>query len=337
MRRIWCEALPPAELRADATLRLLARHQLQPIIALSPEKEDAAMAAALGALSRAGIRVGLWPLLADQDGYWVSARNARSFRRRAEEALAFAERAGASIRTLAIDLEPPLDVTRSLLDRRRARRAVWAGLREGASSASRIERARARHSFSALRRDLARRGVESIAAVMPPVIFDLAAAHHPWQAFFGTPLEPPRWDRVCPMLYGSVIGSLLPEGQREAVPAILHAAAERLVAVVGAERSSAALGLIGAGKLGDEPRYEAPEALARDVAAVRAAGVDDLALFSLEGVLGAEAPERWLEAFAHAAPRAPSQRWRRAVLSMTFGGLARASGWLGTLGRLAAT
>ncbi|MCK6550309.1 hypothetical protein L6R52_31020, partial [Myxococcota bacterium] len=69
--------------------------------------------------------------------------------------------------------------------------------------------------------------------------------------------------------------------------------------------ASVSVGLAGPGKLGDEPVLPSPDALALDVAAARAAGVDDLALFSLEGVLGRASPEAWLEAFVATPPRAP--------------------------------
>ena len=57
MRRIWSEALPPDDLAGPATLRLLAKYGLQPIIALPPDREAPGMARALAEISRAGLRL----------------------------------------------------------------------------------------------------------------------------------------------------------------------------------------------------------------------------------------------------------------------------------------
>ncbi|MDB4998076.1 MAG: hypothetical protein JWM74_5508, partial [Myxococcaceae bacterium] len=57
------------------------------------------------------------------------------------------------------------------------------------------------------------------------------------------------------------------------------------------------LGAVGLGALGNEPVYRSPTELAEDVAIARAAGLDDLTLLDLGGVLTRDDPEAWLEAF----------------------------------------
>jgi hypothetical protein len=301
-RRIWCEALPAGELGAPATQRLLLQRRIQPLIALPPAAETAAMAASLRALSSAGVAVGLWPLLTDQEGYWAGINNAQAYRRRVRAAIDFAEHSGARVATLAIDLEPPLALTRQFLDHGRAAAALLASAREGASPKAWQRRARARHTFQAIRRDLAERGIETFAAVIPPLILDLGKRRgRPLQAMFGAPIEPPCWDRICPMLYGSMIAKLV----RAPLEPLLYGLARSLVKAVGSARAAAAVGLVGPGKLGDEAAHQSPAELAADVAAIRAAGIEDLALFSLEAVLARPEPEAWLAAL-DAPPKIPT-------------------------------
>ena len=61
-----------------------------------------------------------------------------------------------------------------------------------------------------------------------------------------------------------------------------------------------------------------PEQLALDVAGMRAAGVKDLSLFSLEGVLSRDSPEAWLKAFTELRPSLAShsahRTWRRRLM-----------------------
>ncbi len=294
--RVWCEALPAAELARPSTRALLRHHQLEPLIALPPGAETGALHDALAALSADGIRWGLWPLLDDADGYWLSTRNATRFCRRVEAALAFAP---ALPRTVAVDLEPPVELTRAITlgtSRRAVARAVLASLGAEASRA----RDRARVELSILNAGLRARGVETLAAVLPPVLLDLDADRRPVQAVLSTPLDPASCDVVCPMLYTSMIAPLV--RSERATRALLSWSTRRLVARRGAARASIGLGVVGTGKLGDEPTYAGPEALEADVRLARAAGAEDLALFSLEGVLGRAdgdggGPGAWLRAF----------------------------------------
>jgi hypothetical protein len=62
-------------------------------------------------------------------------------------------------------------------------------------------------------------------------------------------------------------------------------------------RAGLSLGAVGTGAFGDEPVLRSPAELARDVAIARAAGIQELSLFELGGVLRRAPAEPWLEAF----------------------------------------
>src|SRR5262249_13382791 len=64
-------------------------------------------------------------------------------------------------------------------------------------------------------------------------------------------------------------------------------------------RAGLSLGVVGTGAFGHEPTYPSVNELAFDVTLARHAGIDDLALFDLGGVLARNA-EVWLEAFTTA-------------------------------------
>jgi hypothetical protein len=92
-----------------------------------------------------------------------------------------------------------------------------------------------------------------------------------------------------------------------------YRALARMAAVIG-QRAGAFVGVVGKGKLGDEPSYQDPVELARDASAARAAGVGEVSLFCLEGVLDSPEPEGWLRALTDAAPERPPLRWRGELL-----------------------
>jgi hypothetical protein len=294
-RRIWTELLPPERLAAPETIALLERHGLEPLVALPPDRDTAEMDAALATLSRAGIRLGVWPLLSDREGYWPSEHNAVAFVARVEQVLDRLAGAGAEVATVAFDLEPPIEVTRGLVTPGRR----WLIVRSAARSAFRPERRALRADAEArlldLRHRLAARGIESLAAVYPTVLLDAPEPFGLWQRLLGTPVHAAGFDVVSPMLYSSVLRQGLP--RRSAVLARgLIGPAARLARARYGDGASVSLGLVSSGKLGNEPCLDAPAALAADVAAARDAGVDDLALYALEGVL-ARGADDWLHAF----------------------------------------
>jgi hypothetical protein len=72
-------------------------------------------------------------------------------------------------------------------------------------------------------------------------------------------------------------------------------------------RTGLSLGLTGTGVLGDEPYYRSPLELAPDIAAAKAAGIDDLAIFNLEGILKSPDPVAWFQVVIDTAPQVPAQ------------------------------
>jgi hypothetical protein len=61
---------------------------------------------------------------------------------------------------------------------------------------------------------------------------------------------------------------------------------------------------------GDEPVYDEPEQLRRDVSAARAAAVQDIAIFCLEGILQKADPGAWVDAITEARAEIPESTWR---------------------------
>src|SRR5580704_4503198 len=77
-RRIWCETVPAETLGAPATVALLRRYAVLPIVAVWPGSVGAARAA-LARFEDAGLPAAAWPMLPDDAGRWLSAANAAPF------------------------------------------------------------------------------------------------------------------------------------------------------------------------------------------------------------------------------------------------------------------
>lgn len=293
-RRVCVEFLPPAELARPSVVRLLAAHRAAPMLAVRPGEDEAALTA-LAPYVAMGLGPVAWPLLADADGYWPSTANVAAFSTRVEALLLSARRAGLVLPWLAIDLEPPVhDAGRG------ARGSSPAALpRAAVAAVGRLDRrrfARGTAVFAALHQRIARAGTRTLAIAYPFVSADLRRGGTTMQELCEAPLEA-GWDQVAIMTYGSMIA-----GYSRGLLGVEDArwygfrALGRLASAFG-PRAGAFIGVVGHGKLGDEPCYDDPAELGRDAAAARAAGVSHLGLFCLEGILDRPDPERWLSAF----------------------------------------
>jgi hypothetical protein len=314
-RRIWCETVSPDELGAGATVGLLRRFDVAPILAVWPETAPASRALA-ARFEGEGLPVAIWPMLPDAAGRWINAANAGAFG-------AFVERLAGELgpREIVLDLEPAIDQVRSTLASSAVSAHVLpAGPDAAAFSAARVE-------IGALVGRLRERGIAVSAAVAPPVLLGSS-----WQERLGTPVDGLGFSHVSVMLYTSMIEGWSRGALRRAdARAILGKSCSEAVSRFGA-RAGASLGAVGTGAFGDEPTYRGVAELADDVAIARAAGLDDLALFDLGGVLRRPPAEAWLEAFVATPPAArlpePTLRSRAAIAGAVIAG-----GVFGALGR----
>jgi hypothetical protein len=300
-RYIWSEYVPYETLRTAAVLRPLASRAITPIVAVTPPVLDQA-AGVVRACRDAGAGVGLWPMLDDADGRWASAANAERFCAFARALLDALDAAGARPDCVAIDLEPPIDRLRALV-----RGRLRPPPRRGSDAAV---------HYRALVDDIEQRGVAVIAAVMPTAILSRSAARRGWQHFFETPVDAIPFGRVSAMVYTSLLEgySRGMVGRRDARVILARLAAEAHAHL--GERASISLGCVGTGALGDERTFRSVAELGDDVAIARAAGVDHIALYNLEGVLARPPAEHWLDALVDtpAAEVMPAATWRARAL-----------------------
>lgn len=308
--RVFAETVDRAQLCRPEVLHALRERGVQLVLAMREEAPRAVIEAAHGA----GVSVAIWPMLDDARGRWASTANAAelsSFTRERLDALA---RDGALPDQLCLDLEPPLP---------RMRRALDTGVVLGRVTG---DHSHATAELCALIDHAAQLGVGTWAAVVPLVLADRQGAPS-WQRLLGTPVDALPLQRVCVMLYTSLMtgysrGAL----RRRDAEFLLARAAARTSHRFGA-RASIALGATGRGALGDEATYRNLDELRTDVAIVRAAGIRDIALFELGGVLARPDWQAWLDAFvATDAPCPALQSSRRArLLWWTSGAVSRAA------------
>ncbi len=274
---MWCETLTFDEVVAPRVVALLRRYRLDLLLAVRPWQLDE-VGEVVERLRGAGVFVALWPMLADEHGRWASVQSSARFVAFGDAVVARAPGAD----ELILDLEPPLD-----------RMAGWkAGRPTFRNTPSPRAYAAARAALvAAVERWRAERRVTT--AVVPLLV----AERGQWlQRVLGTPTTDLPVARHSVMAYTTLL-----EGwsrgliDRRRAEAALAACARLARRRFGAQ-AALSLGTIGPGAFGDEPCYRDPGELARDVALAAAAGIDELSLFDLGGILRRGPAEAWLEA-----------------------------------------
>lgn len=303
--------MPFEVVASSRVMALCRRYDVSLLVAVRPETLRG-VGELVRACARAEVPLGLWPMLDDAQGRWANARNVAVFGEFAERVA----RAAGGRTELALDLEPPIAELRAAL---RPELGALGRARRGLSGA-RAAFAEAERSLHGLATRLIEGGATLSAAAVPLVLLD-EAPRALWQTLLGTPVDALPLGHVSVMLYTSLLegwsrGAL----GREDARGLLLLAAERARERFG-ERAGVSLGAVGLGALGDEPTYRSAAELADDVATARAAGVDDLTLLDLGGLLGRPPPEAWLEAFVEPEPArgAVTLRARLAMASLRSG------------------
>lgn len=266
---------------------MLVERELQLIVAVQPAQIPS-LQGVIEACSEHGVELAIWPLLHDTEGRWVSGGNVMAYEDHLRQVIALLEREPLPM-TVVFDLEPPISRTRTLLDFRVKSENVGARLEHLEKTAVHFEQ---------LTRDVRRRGHVPIAVVPPMVLFDPPRRQGGWQRFMGTPVDDVGFEKVIVMVYTSLLeGYARGAIKRREARVLLAHLAQRAKQRFG-RRAALALGVVGGGALGDERPYSSIDELADDVGISRAAGIDDLSLFGLTGVLErSEGRERWLDGF----------------------------------------
>ncbi len=299
-RYIWSELVPYSVVGSSAVQSALVEHGVTPVVAVRPG-EPAAVARLVCSYREAGLEVALWPMLDDADGRWASAANAERFCGFVRALLDDLEARAATPVALAIDLEPPIE---------RMRRLLRGQLRPPADRG-----AAAIGHYRALLQTLAERDISVFAAIVPPVLVGSPAARRGWQRFLETPVDALPFARLSAMLYTSLLeGYSRQLVSRADARALLDRHARAACDLFG-ERASVSLGAVGIGALGDEQTYRSLAEFGDDVAIVRAAGIDDIALFNLGGALARPPLSDWLRVLVTtpAATTRPPSTWRAAL------------------------
>jgi len=296
---IYCETISPRELSAPDVLKLLGRFRATLGHALifadvdagfDPDRVQPHLELA-AKLREAGGRYGLWPLLPKPLGYWVNERNLDAVERMVDALLEGGRRFGAHPDLLIIDMETPWTQMEAVgLPGRPAWRRAASLLRYLFENRKPKRYAAAVRRLSNIVRRWQAEASPVSAAVTPFLVADLINDGHTLQDYLETPVWPVPFDGYNTMFYNSYLPQMTPvlvdesSAQRflfEYASTLKTRLQDKAWVTLGSTWEGVIPG--NAGKV-----FNRPEHYAADVAAAKAAGVETIWLYCLEGVLFAD-------------------------------------------------
>ncbi len=287
---VWAEFADDASIRA--ALPELGRHALTLHLALPARRiGDSDLAALTREASDLGVAMRAWLLLDREQGYWIGETNAEEARRAVEALIAWrAKPNGVALSGVSFDLEPAFEYAETLRRAPPFRIDRWVQLLRGHVNPDRF--VRARDVLAGAVEALRRAGLHAHAVTLP-LVLDQPEGSTILEDALDTPVSGIDWDEVSFMVYQTAFAQLIGEWLG---PALVESYANDAVARFGT-RAGLDLGVVGSAGIGIDPgqRYPEPAALRRDVAAAFAAGIANLRVYSLDGVLEQGGVERWLD------------------------------------------
>lgn len=275
------------------------------------------------AYEAAGIPILFWPLLPRDQGLYLNKHTTAEFLAYLDVIFGWAEQNHHQIEAMVLDIEPS--------NFGPPPGAAGAAQPEsfGASAKKQIrdlDRKTFNQSIPGFRRILDKLHEHhclAIACGFPFVLEDIHNHNRAWEDLSGGPLLDVPWDYVTFMIYNT---SMLPVTKKLGVgwPELTYLTYldGRAMKKRWGDRAGVALGVTSAGEGHETVVYQTPEQMAPDVAALRAAGVNNVGIYDLKGILESPDPEAWLKMLRDTPAQTPPKKIR----AKCFRGLIRSLG-----------
>jgi hypothetical protein len=148
------------------------------------------------------------------------------------------------------------------------------------------------------------KGLESYATCIRHCYYDIRFKSELMQNALEIPVFDVDWDKYNLMYYATMIRNEMKKIKKVNVDYLIYHQVSHLRKVL-KDKLAISVGVTNVGKLGNEPYYEDIEEFRKDMGILKAIGVQDFSLFSLDGIMKEERLLSFLEAMKTAEPYKP--------------------------------
>jgi hypothetical protein len=250
------------------------------------------------------IPVSIWATLNDEMVYWVNEVNVDKFGDYVHKIVDILDNRGLKIYGLCIDMEPPYNLVMKLYDPRNFLDKLVFFSTVATKNLNMKRYIHAKERFMEIGEFLKSRGLESYVPAARETYYDVKCGTDFIQNALETPVYDMPWDKYNLMYYATTMRKQMNKYNNNDIDYLIYSEIEFLREKFGS-RLSVSAGLTNIGKLGSEPYYENMEDFYRDIGVLKACKVDDISIFSLDGILNPEKLEMFIKGACEAKPYTP--------------------------------
>ena len=280
------------------------------------------------AYEREGIGLVFWPLLPRQDGLYLNQKSSRTFYDYLDKIYAWADQYRHPIMAMIIDIEPPNFQGGDDRSPEQAQEPTSAGgdILKALQGMDRKCFQQARSDFMLIQEKLHAHGTVAISTALDYAALDIVMHTGTWEDLAGGPTMAVNWDYVSFMNFGSnnqrFLGGL-PHWKIEDTRYLSYQLGKAVYKKYG-KKAGISTGQTIPGE-GHGAVWTDPADLAKDVAALKAAGIMHFGVYDLQGIAQAQDPEAWIKAVKDTPPAKPKFRFKSYGLYQTLKGLTLAA------------
>ena len=306
---VWAEFMEPAEI--EKATPFLSKYQVSIAMAFSEKNMTREYINLFWKMNELGIDFYLWLLLPDEDGYWVNERKTEKFDFFVKRVIVWAFKHDFYIPGIAVDMEPPLQQMKILSDRK-----FFEKVKTMLGNLNKNRFQQAQYDLQNTADYLREHDIKTVAPIAFNVAHEMISGKTTIQDLMETPIV--KWDKISPMFYTTLFPLFTKNFiSREDARWYLYRAGKKFAEKMG-KRASVSLGTIGQGKLDTEETtgYTSPEEFLPDIQASLAAGIEDIFIFNLKGLMSS--PNEWFSTICSASPMIPKKTLKGDILYYVF-------------------
>jgi len=302
--RIWCEFTPPLEvcrkhiLNAFKSRGVILNYKLEH----GQDKED--FYEMIRIYNDNDIPVSVWATLSDEIGYWINEKNAEQFDKYIRELTEKIDARGLKIKGFCIDMETPLQDIMALNEPKNVISPAITIAKMLTANLNKQRFAQAKKVFNGIAHFLRDRGLESYAACVRHCYYDIRFKSDLIQNALEIPVLDVEWDKYNFMYYSTMIRNEMKNIKKVDTDYLIYHQVSYLKKAL-KDKLTVSVGLTNKGKLGNEPYYQNISEFEKDMGILKEIGVEDVSLFSLDGILEEKKLLSFLDAMERSEPYKP--------------------------------
>jgi len=317
---VTAEYMTVDQLTSPGNMALLKKYDVLVAPCIREGKMDDALDRLFDVYEKEGITLVFWPLLPRKQGLYLNKEHADDFYNYLDKVYEFSEKYNHPVQALIVDIEPPnyQKGTDASPEESKQGMPTFGSVLKGLS----IKKFNAaKPKFMAIQEKLHSNGTIAISTALDLSVVDLMTHMNAFQDLQGGPTMSVDWDYVSFMHFGS---NNYPTFHRLGLNwddcRYLTYRMGQIIYKEYGDKVAVSTGQTLPGE-GHGAVYATADELAKDIEALKAAGIKHFGIYDLQGIVESKDPESWFKAVRETPPKKPKYSMKAECLLRTLAGL----------------